>query len=473
MVKIPAEVKELAQIFENNKHKLYLVGGFVRDSFLGIQSMVRDDIDLCSDVTPKELEKILKGTNFELKNINSSVGVMAIEGRRRYEHATFRREVYEKETHTPDYVEFIKDLNEDARRRDFRINAIYFDILEGSYVDPLGGIMDLKERKITTVKVPKIVFNDDPERILRLIRFACCLGLEIPEEELYYAKQNAYKIQFISKYRLKNEFERLLTADGVYPQLLYTRDAHFRAMVLLGELDVWKYILPTMDAMKNTTMVDKKGERIYEHILNCLKNASPQIRLAVLLHDAGKVRTMESQHNFFGSSEFVNVIVEKNLGINGLGYSNETVRKVIRIILGYDYNWLCLKPKSSVKKFIFENHDIIDQIIEIKTVIKNENRLSQKKIRSAELLRKVKNEMQREGAPFVLKDLNIRGDDIISAIPQIKLENLDDLLDEMLKIACYNPKKNNKEDLLVLANKLTNSKRDYYLDLWFIFHLQV
>ena len=69
--------------------------------------------------------------------------------------------------------------------------------------------LDLKERIITTVKVPKIVFNDDPERILRLIRFACSLGLDIPEEEWFYAKQNAYKIHFMTKYRLRNEFDKL------------------------------------------------------------------------------------------------------------------------------------------------------------------------------------------------------------------------------------------------------------------------
>ena len=175
MVKIPAELKELAQIFQENNKTLYIVGGYVRDSYLGVQSLLRDDIDLCSSATPRELKKILEGTKFEVKNINSSVGVMAIFGKRRFEHATFRREIYESESHMPDSIEFIKSLDEDARRRDFRINAIYYDILEGSFIDPLGGIDDLKQRKITTVKVPKIVFNDDPERILRLVRFACAL----------------------------------------------------------------------------------------------------------------------------------------------------------------------------------------------------------------------------------------------------------------------------------------------------------
>ena len=464
MVKISAELKELANLFKDNNKTLYIVGGYVRDSYLGIQSALRDDIDLCSSATPKELRKILEGTKFEVSNLNESVGVMAIFGKRRYEYATFRKEYYESESHMPDSVEFIKSLEEDARRRDFRINAIYYDILEGTYIDPLGGIDDLKEKKITTVKVPKIVFNDDPERILRLIRFACALGLSIPEEEYYYAKQNAYKVKFMSKIRLKREFQNLLTCDQIYPELLYTRDAHFRAMVLLGDFDLWQFILPAVDDLKKSNLVDNKGEKIYEHTLNCLKNASPKIRLAVLLHDVGKAKTMEQRHNFFGAKEFVDAIVDMNLGINGLGFSKIEVNRVIRTIIGYDFNNWCIASKNTIKKFIFENNDIVENIIEIKNVVKNESRMSQRKIKSAEILRKVYNEMLKSGSPFDLRNLQIRGDDIIKANPNINLENLDDLLDKMLELTALKPKMNNKQDLLVLANKLINSKRDYYLE---------
>ena len=463
-MRIPAELKELAQIFEKNNKELFIVGGYVRDAYLGVQSVLRDDIDLCSSVTPKELKKILAGTKFEIKNINEKVGVMAIHGKRRYEHATFRREFYESEAHTPDYVEFIKDIEEDALRRDFKINAIYFNILQGEYVDPLGGINDIKEKTITTTRAPKNVFNDDPERILRLIRFACALGLNIPEEEMFYAKQNAYKIRFISKFRLKNEFERLLTADGIYPELAYTKEAHVRAMRLLGEIDAWRHILPAVDAIKNSFVKDQKGEAIYEHILNCLKYSSPSIRLAILLHDAGKVKTMELRNNFFGAREFLENIVEKNLGINGLGYSKEVVARVVKIINGYDFNRSCLIPKKFVKRFIFENQEVIESIIEIKTIIKTENRGYEVKSNSAQILKKTYDEMLKTGTPFNRLDLAIRGDDIIKLNPKIKLENIDTLLDKILLKTALNPKKNNKEDLCVMANKLINSNPDLFLD---------
>ncbi len=463
-MKIPAELKELAQIFKANKKELFIVGGYVRDSYLGISSVLRDDIDLCSSVTPKELKKMLEGTKFEVKNLNEKVGVMAIFGKRRYEHATFRKEFYESESHTPDHIEFIKSLDEDALRRDFKINAIYFNIEAGEYVDPLGGIDDVKERRITTTRSPKNVFNDDPERILRLIRFASALGLEIPEDEMFYAKQNAYKIRFISKYRLKNEFERLLTADGIYPELNYTKTAHVRAMMLLGELDAWKYILPGVDAVKNSKVVDKKGEPIYQHILNCLKDSSPSIRLAVLLHDCGKVKTMELRNNFFGAREFLENIIHKNLGIEGLGYNREVVERVIKVIKGYDFNRFGFASKKSVKKFIFENHEVVENIVELKTVIKCENRGYPVKSHSAEILRKTYDDMIKKGTPFNRLDLAIRGDDIIKLNPKVRIENIDTLIDNMLLKVALDSTKNNKEALCVLASKMINSNPDLYLD---------
>lgn len=464
MIKIPAELKELSHIFAINGKELYIVGGYVRDSYLGINSLIRDDIDLCSAVTPKELRKMLADTNFKVESLNESLGVMVILGKRRYEFATFRREIYEDESHTPNRVEFIKSLEEDAKRRDFKINAIYYDIENAAYIDPLGGLQDVKDRKITTVKVPKIVFNDDPERILRLIRFACSLGLDIPEEEWFYAKQNAYKVRYMSRYRLKNEFEKLLTADQIYPDLLYTKDAHFRAMVLIGELDIWDEILPTMGDMKKTEIVDKKGEKIYEHILNCLKNASPKIRLAVLLHDSAKVKTLEERKTMFGSREFVGVIVKNNLGLNGLGYSNKIIENVIKTIHGYDFNRFGFASKKAIKTFIFENKEVIENIIEIKTIIYNETTGYGKKNKSAEILRKTYNEMLKENAPFELRDLAIKGDDIIKNYPKINIENIDTLLDKLLLWAALNPKKNNKKELFLVANKLINSKRGFYIE---------
>ena len=94
IMKISAELKELSNIFDSHNKTLYIVGGYVRDSYLGIQSLIRDDIDLCSNVTPNQLKKILDGTNFSIRPKNEKFGVMEIIGKRSYEFASFRKEIY-------------------------------------------------------------------------------------------------------------------------------------------------------------------------------------------------------------------------------------------------------------------------------------------------------------------------------------------------------------------------------------------
>ena len=110
------------------------------------------------------------------------------------------------------------------------------------------------------------------------------------------------------------------------------------------------------------------------------------------------------------SKEFVNVIVEKNLGVNGLGYPKNIVENVIRTVLGYDFNRFGLASKKTIREFIFKNRAVIENIIEIKTVVHNESVGFGKKSKSAENLRNMYNQMLKENTPFELRDLKINGE---------------------------------------------------------------
>jgi len=150
--------------------------------------------------------------------------------------------------------------------------------------------------------------------------------------------------------------------------------------------------------------------------------------------------------------------------LNGLGYSNKIIENVIKTIHGYDFNRFGFASKKAVKIFIFQNKEVIENIIEMKTIIYNETTGYGKKNRSAEILRKVYNDMLKENTPFELRDLAINGDDIIKNYPNINIENIDTLLDKVLMWAALNPKKNNKKELLLVATKLINSKRGFYIE---------
>ena len=149
-LKVPEEIIDLAEIFEKNHAKLYIVGGYVRSSILGVE--YRDDIDLASAMHPEYIIQMLKNTKFNVSYKNKLTGVLAIEFNGEiFEHATFRTECYAVSgEHMPCEVEFINDIFTDASRRDFTASSIYYDISACEFIDPFNGISDIKN-KITTI----------------------------------------------------------------------------------------------------------------------------------------------------------------------------------------------------------------------------------------------------------------------------------------------------------------------------------
>ena len=201
-INVPDEVKTLAEIFERNGEDLFVVGGYVRDAFLDAKSTRVDDIDLCSACKPSKVAKILKNSAFEVEENNAELGSLIIKGKKRYEYTTFRRENYTLNgEHNPTGVEFIKDINQDARRRDFTINAIYYNINTGEIIDPVDGIKDLNNCIIRTTVNSDECFAQDSERILRMIRFACTFAFQIEEKTFESALKFSSGVNNLSKLR--------------------------------------------------------------------------------------------------------------------------------------------------------------------------------------------------------------------------------------------------------------------------------
>ena len=174
-IEISKEIENLVKLFPC---EVYIVGGKVRNHLLKIEN---DDFDFCSKLKIDELDEILKGSKFELKFKNEKLGTAKIIcGERFYDYATFRKESYEKNgDREPVYVEFIDSIEEDYKRRDFTVNAIYYDIKNKTYCDFCNGIEDIKRRIIRTTRPAEEVLADDGLRILRMVRIACELGLKI------------------------------------------------------------------------------------------------------------------------------------------------------------------------------------------------------------------------------------------------------------------------------------------------------
>ncbi|MEG1751833.1 MAG: hypothetical protein RR140_02615 [Clostridia bacterium] len=207
-IDLPVELVLLGETLLHHA-ELFVVGGFVRDSLLEKKNT---DIDICSKLTPSELFSILKNTQFEVIDKNSKLGCVVVKvGKYAFEHTTFRKEIYfSNGTHLPEAIEFCTDIREDAKRRDFTINAIYYNVLSNEMIDIYSGLGDLKRNVVRTIETPSYVFQHDGLRILRFARIVAQTGFKADFVSFTQAKKMAYRLTDISGKRKFQELQKIL-----------------------------------------------------------------------------------------------------------------------------------------------------------------------------------------------------------------------------------------------------------------------
>ena len=191
----------------------YAVGGCVRDSLLG---RTAHDWDLCTSALPQQVMELF-GTE-QCIPTGLQHGTVTIKyGGQLYETTTFRTEGSYTDGRHPDEVQFVPDVREDLARRDFTINAMAYNEVEG-LVDPFGGQKDLQNGLLRAVGEPQQRFTEDALRILRLYRFAARFGFALDAATARAARQLAPHLDCISAERIQEELAKLLAAPqpGAY-----------------------------------------------------------------------------------------------------------------------------------------------------------------------------------------------------------------------------------------------------------------
>ncbi len=259
-------------------HRALLAGGCVRDLLLGVAPK---DYDIATSARPEEVERLFART----VPVGAAFGVQIVllaEGQ--FEVTTFRKDGPYEDGRHPSSVTFTSE-EEDARRRDFTINALFYDPAEKKTLDYVGGKKDLHEGIVRTVGPPRERFREDRLRLLRAVRFAARLGYEIEGETYRAIKELASAITSTSAERIRDELLRILTEGGAK-----------RAFELLDDTGLLVEILPEVSAMKGVTQPPRfhpEGD-VFTHtliMLDLLENPSPTLALGVLLHDVGKPLT--------------------------------------------------------------------------------------------------------------------------------------------------------------------------------------
>ena len=330
---VPKELENLSDIFKRHKKNLYVVGGYVRASIMGLGT--EEDIDLASNAKPAEIMHILSGTQFKTKLMSERTGVVEIvAGNCRFEHATFRTEQYAiSGEHMPADVEFVDSLELDAKRRDFTCNAIYYDIDGCQLVDPLNGIQDIKNKIVRSCIEPNHLFKNDAERILRMVRFSCCCGFNIDQKTLKGAKDNTFRLKFLSNARKRKEINAILLSDIKYP-MLNLQFAHIQGVQLLFEIGALQYLFPNLNLALEENNKMQNGLTAIQYLNMLLHFSKPNTRLACLLALCGTDGYSKNGKVTRGFS--IESAQEAEYELSNLEYSNETKKVVAACIKNFE-----------------------------------------------------------------------------------------------------------------------------------------
>ena len=260
---IPSDIKRIYKAFRKSGKQLYVVGGAVRDAILGKSPK---DFDLATNAKPDEVIQIAKDNKLKAVDVGGkSFGVVVVNG---HEVATFRKDI--GKGRRPSAVDYT-DIKGDVMRRDLTINALFYDMGRGEIVDLVGGIADLKKKKIRTVGNPEERFDEDPLRKLRAVRFAGSVHGRMSKDTWDALKKNP-DISGVSSERIRDEFIKGVTKAKNVPNYLkmIMKLGMFRqifpGLSVYTKFLGWKdYIIQIAILLKNNTPA---------HVKNKLKSLS-------------------------------------------------------------------------------------------------------------------------------------------------------------------------------------------------------
>jgi poly(A) polymerase len=290
---VAASADELGRLFASHGHELALVGGPVRDVFLGRSP---GDLDLTTDAPPARVLEIVNDWADQFWTVGIEFGTVGMrKGREIFEITTYRSEQYTGRSRKPD-VEYGKSLTEDLSRRDFTVNAMAARLPGHELVDPFGGMADLRSKVLRTPGPPEVSFGDDPLRILRAARFTAQLGFTVAPEARAAMTELAPRLEppKVSAERISAELSKLLLSP--------LPGGPRRGIALLVDTGVADQVLPEVPKLRLEMDEHFRHKDVYLHSLTVLDQAieledryqlGPDLvlRMAALLHDIGKPKT--------------------------------------------------------------------------------------------------------------------------------------------------------------------------------------
>lgn len=384
-IEVNEQLKELAELFPC---ELYIVGGNIRNQLMGINN---DDIDICSKLTTEEVEQLLEGSKFAFKLKSKVLGSALISfGEEVYEYTTFRRDIYpDNGQHSPQEVVFVDDIKEDAKRRDFTCNAIYYDIKNQKIIDFYNGVEDIKRKILRTVETPDFVLCHDGVRILRLFRFQCELNFKIDKLTLEAVKKYRKNLRDISGERMVYEIERILHSPEKYKGVT-KRNSYLRTLKYFNRVSLWPYFGIDCPKIK-FDMVKKVEHRSQGFLIDVIDTVNP-----------------------ISISYYLNLILNDSFGL-----SKKKIEVYINILSGYYEALNRVQNKPYFFKYFNNFPQILLLLNQKSKYLANKYEFFYKYIISHKLI-------------VSTKDLKINGEDIKNNYPEVKPNRYKPILESLL-----------------------------------------
>lgn len=335
---------EIIKKLRANGNEAYWAGGCVRDILLGKEPK---DFDIATSARPEEIEKILDQTI----PVGKEFGVMlAIQDGHHFEIATFRSDSGYSDGRRPDAILFT-NAKDDALRRDFTINGMFYDPTEDKVIDYVGGQSDMNEKMIRFIGEPAHRIQEDNLRILRAIRFKNTLDFQYHPDTYKALVQNHELVKNVSAERIRDELTKMLMADG---------KGRRGALEDMEDIGVLRDVLPEFIKMRGVAQPTKyhhEGD-VWEHSLKAIESLSdhsgPQLRWATLMHDIGKPETFKMEADeiiFHGHAEKGAQIAKKIL--DRLRFSKKDIDEIAWLIEHHMTVWNVLDMKPARRRHWF------------------------------------------------------------------------------------------------------------------------
>ena len=412
-IKIPVP-KPIKLLSKTLNEPIYLVGGYVRDFIL--YGKAPKDVDFCAPIPVDKIKKVCASLSIKIVAEYKKTGTLKLRYKdEEFEYTAFRTEKYSSGgNHTPKQVEFTSDILLDAKRRDFKCNAIYYEVSSDKIVDCLGGLLDLENGVLSTAISPEEVFMHDGLRLLRFARFSAKHALTPKKEVVLAVKKYRNLIYDVSPERIKEELSKILSER---------EDLCLKGLALLIKTGVLKAIFG-----KNGTVI---GEANFPVIVS---KTSRVLRLFTLIYlyeiDADKI----------------------TLALERLKVSRQEIKAFLPVINLLSSFFSGRKTDKEIRRLILDNFYSFSAFYEIAgSIALGKKRFSLRLEKWTDFRQKI----IKKGTPITVFDLEISAKELIDL--GVEPKRVKTVLNFLLSYCQDRPKDNLKTRLKTLALKFTKS----------------